>query len=92
MYAYMDALERILALLQNDRPIGPAPLLTPMSNSGDAFTGSYHGNGNGSGDGHAGGGSRGGTAAPAPPAPPRPDPGTPSPRRPGDDWYGGEHR
>jgi len=93
MYAYMDALERILALLQNDRPVSSGPVFTPMSNSGDTFTGQY--NGNGGGDGHSSGGPRGGTAAPAPPAPstpPRPDPGTPSPRRPGDDWYGGEHR
>ncbi|SNX56821.1 hypothetical protein SAMN06272735_1276 [Streptomyces sp. TLI_55] len=105
MYAYMDALERVLALLQNGS--GPAP----MSNSGGPSTGPYGGpyggphNGPYNGNGYPGGGS-GGPAAPPPPppAPPRTDTGgsdtaapdtgaaTPPPRRPGDDWYGGEQR
>ncbi|MFF5498689.1 hypothetical protein [Streptomyces aquilus] len=106
MYAYMDALERVLALLQTGGS-GPAP----MSNSGGPPTGPqggpYNGPRNGpyNGNGHPGGGSGGPAAAPPPPpAPPRTDTGgsdttapgtgagTPPPRRPGDDWYGGEHR
>ncbi|PWI19973.1 hypothetical protein DI272_41765 [Streptomyces sp. Act143] len=102
MYAYMDALERVLALLQNGGGGGYGP--GPMSNSGDPFTGAHQGPYNG--NGHPGAGSRGPAAASPPPAPPRPgtagsgsgtggpDTGgaTPPPRRPGDDWYGGEQR
>ncbi|MFF1294354.1 MULTISPECIES: hypothetical protein [unclassified Streptomyces] len=79
MYSYMDALERVLALLQNDRPGGYGPL--PMSNSDGLSNGSHNG---GRGNGHGGGSPQ------PPPETPRPDggAGTPPPRRPGDDWYG----
>ncbi|WP_327715707.1 hypothetical protein OG381_09635 [Streptomyces sp. NBC_00490] len=82
MYSYMDALERVLALLQNDRPGGYGPL--PMSNSDGLSNGSHNG---GRGNGHAGGSPQ------PPPGTPRPDggAGTPPPRRPGDDWYGQDH-
>ncbi|MFJ2239873.1 hypothetical protein [Streptomyces sp. NPDC087859] len=79
MYSYMDALERVLALLQNDRPGAYGPL--PMSNSDGLSNGSHNG---GRGNGHGGGSPQ------PPPETPRPDggAGTPPPRRPGDDWYG----
>ncbi|MFF7449486.1 MULTISPECIES: hypothetical protein [unclassified Streptomyces] len=91
MYSYMDALERVLALLQNDRPGGFAPL--PMSNADGPSHGTHNGNGpygaQGMGaHGHGPGGA--GVGAPPPSDSFRPETvgGTPPPRRPGDDWYG----
>ncbi|NUS78719.1 MAG: hypothetical protein HOV70_21320 [Streptomyces sp.] len=82
MYAYMDALERVLALLQNGSGGGTGGYGSgpgPMSNSGGPSTGPHGGPSNGpyNGNGHPGGASRGpATAAPPPPpAPPRPHTG-----------------